>query len=75
MAVYQAGEPGNLVAECEDGGGFARLLEDRRRNSVLIGPGAGVNQRTRISVLAALGTRRAVVPVRCHHGPDFAHPP
>jgi NAD(P)H-hydrate epimerase len=61
MAIYQAGEPGNLVVECEDGGGFARLLEDGRRNSLLIGPGAGVNERTRASVLAALATLRAVV--------------
>src|SRR5260370_274756 len=61
LAIYQAGEPGNLVAECEDGGAFARLLEDERRNSLLIGPGAGVNERTRVAVLAALATRRAVV--------------
>ena len=61
MAIYQAAEPGNLVTECEDGGGFARLLEDHRRNSMLVGPGAGVNERTRASVLAALATRRAVV--------------
>jgi NAD(P)H-hydrate epimerase len=61
MAIYQAGEPGNLVIECEDGGAFARLLADERRNAMLIGPGAGINERTRVSVLAALATRRAVV--------------
>jgi ADP-dependent NAD(P)H-hydrate dehydratase / NAD(P)H-hydrate epimerase len=61
MAIYQAGEPGNLVIECEDGGTFARLLADERRNAMLIGPGAGINERTRVSVLAALATRRAVV--------------
>ena len=61
MAIYQAAEPGNLIAECEDGGAFARLLDDERRNSVLIGPGSGVNERTRASVLAALATHRAVV--------------
>jgi hydroxyethylthiazole kinase-like uncharacterized protein yjeF len=61
MAIYQAGEPGNLVIECEDGGAFARLLEDERRNAMLIGPGAGINERTRLSVLAALTTRRSVV--------------
>ena len=49
------------VAECEDGGAFARLLEDERRNAMLIGPGAGINERTRAAVLAALATRRAVV--------------
>ncbi len=61
MGIYQTGEPGNLVTECEDGATFARLLEDERRNAMLIGPGAGINQRTRVSVLAALATRRAVV--------------
>ena len=61
MAIYQAGEPGNLVVECEDGDAFARLLEDERRNAMLIGPGAGINERTRVAVLAALATRRAVV--------------
>ena len=61
MAIYQAGEPGNLVTECEDGDAYARLLADERRNAMLIGPGAGINERTRVSVLAALATRRAVV--------------
>jgi NAD(P)H-hydrate epimerase len=61
MAIYQAAEPGNLVAECEDGVAFARLLDDERRNSVLVGPGSGVSERTRASALAALATGRAVV--------------
>src|SRR5258707_15310566 len=61
MAYYHAAEPGNLVSESEDGAGFARLLADERRNAALIGPGSGVNERTRASVLAALATRRAVV--------------
>jgi NAD(P)H-hydrate epimerase len=61
MAIYQAAEPGNLVVGCEDGTGFARLLDDERRNAVLIGPGSGVNERTRASVVAALAARRAVV--------------
>ena len=37
------------------------LLDDRRRNGLLIGPGSGVNERTRDAVLAVLGTSRAVV--------------
>ena len=36
-----------------------RLLEDRRRNAFLIGPGSGVNDRTRDAVLAALAARPA----------------
>ena len=61
MAVYQAAEPGNLIAEVEDGEGFARLLGDERRNATLVGPGSGVNERTRGSVMAALATGRPVV--------------
>jgi NAD(P)H-hydrate epimerase len=61
MAVYQAAEPGNLIAEVEDGEQFERLLSDERRNAILIGSGSGVNERTRNSVAAALATGRPVV--------------
>ena len=59
MAIYQAAEPGNLVVDADDGAAFARLLADERRNAFLIGPGSGVNDRTRGAVLAALATRRS----------------
>jgi NAD(P)H-hydrate epimerase len=61
LEVYQSAEPGNLIAECDDGPAFARLLADERRNAVLIGPGSGINQRTRAAALAAVAARRAVV--------------
>jgi ADP-dependent NAD(P)H-hydrate dehydratase / NAD(P)H-hydrate epimerase len=61
LAVYQSAEPGNLVTVCEDGTAFGRLLEDERRNAILVGPGSGVGERTRTAALAALATRRAVV--------------
>ncbi len=61
MTAYQAAEPGNLVVEADDGPMFARLLEDERRNAVLIGPGSGVIERTKDAVLAALDARRRVV--------------
>ena len=61
MAVYQASDPGNLIARVDDAAAFAGLLDDRRRNAILVGPGAGLNERTRASTLAALATRRAVV--------------
>lgn len=61
MAIFQAAEPGNLVVEIEDGPAFAELLRDERRNAILVGPGSGVDDRTRASVLAALGTSRAVL--------------
>jgi ADP-dependent NAD(P)H-hydrate dehydratase / NAD(P)H-hydrate epimerase len=61
LAVYQSAEPGNLVTVCEDGNAFGRLLEDERRNAILVGPGSGVGERTRAATLAALATRRPVV--------------
>lgn len=61
MAVYQTAEPGNLIAEIEDGESFARLLGDERRNAILVGPGSGLNERTRASVVAVLATGRPVV--------------
>lgn len=61
LAVYQSAEPGNLVVDCEEGEAFVRLLEDERRNAILIGPGSGIGERTRAAVLTALSTRRSVV--------------
>jgi hydroxyethylthiazole kinase-like uncharacterized protein yjeF len=61
LSVYQSAEPGNLVTTCEDGRAFGRLLEDERRNAILLGPGSGVGERTRTATLAALSTRRPVV--------------
>jgi hydroxyethylthiazole kinase-like uncharacterized protein yjeF len=61
LAVYRAAEPGNLVAEVEDEAAFGRLIADTRRNAFLIGPGSGVNARTRKAVLLALAARRSVV--------------
>ena len=55
--IYRAAEPGNLV----NTGAVDRLIEDKRRNAFLIGPGSGVNDRTRDAVLAALAARRALV--------------
>jgi NAD(P)H-hydrate epimerase len=61
MPVFQAAEPGNLIVESEEGTAFGALLADTRRNAVLLGPGSGVDDRTRIACLAALAARRAVV--------------
>ncbi|MCQ8780092.1 hypothetical protein NQU49_26195, partial [Escherichia coli] len=61
MSIYQGAEPGNLVVEADSAAAFAELLADERRNAMLLGPGAGVEDRTRLAVLAALQTRRRVV--------------
>ncbi len=37
------------------------LLQDKRKNAILIGPGAGVNEKTRSNVLACLEARAHVV--------------
>jgi NAD(P)H-hydrate epimerase len=61
VLALQAAEPGNLIVEADDAAMFERLLADHRRNAILIGPGSGMNERTRNSVLAALATRRSVL--------------
>ena len=61
MPIYQVAEAGNLIVEAEDYAAFAHLLADERRNAFVIGPGAGLNDRTRGSVLAVLAARRSVV--------------
>jgi hydroxyethylthiazole kinase-like uncharacterized protein yjeF len=40
---------------------FAEMLADRRLNSIVIGPGAGIGERTRDFVHAALSARRGLV--------------
>ncbi|MCA6114180.1 NAD(P)H-hydrate dehydratase [Bradyrhizobium sp. WSM 1738] len=40
---------------------FAELLNDRRLNSIVIGPGAGISNRTRDLVHTALSTKRGLV--------------
>jgi len=42
-------------------GGLEQVLQDRRRNAVLIGPGCGVDDSTRAMVRIALGSGAAVV--------------
>jgi hydroxyethylthiazole kinase-like uncharacterized protein yjeF len=60
-AIYSAAEAGNLVTVVDEGGEFEALLEDQRRNAFLIGPGSGMNDRTRSAVLSVLRSRRALV--------------
>lgn len=55
------GRPGTIVATVADDDAFAALIDDPRRNAVLIGPGAGVSAGTRARVLAALGRGKACV--------------
>jgi ADP-dependent NAD(P)H-hydrate dehydratase / NAD(P)H-hydrate epimerase len=60
-AVYQAAEPGNLIQAITGSEDFRTLLDDRRKNAVLVGPGAGQGEKTRNLVLAALSAGKGAV--------------
>ncbi len=59
--VYAAALPGALVARRSGPADFRRLLEDARKNAVLVGPGAGLGPETAAAVDAACGRPGAVV--------------
>jgi NAD(P)H-hydrate epimerase len=62
LAVYAAALSGIIVQPAADPAAFAALLADRRRNAVLIGPGAGTTPETREMALAILkANKRAVL--------------
>ncbi|MEQ8664462.1 MAG: NAD(P)H-hydrate dehydratase [Rhodospirillales bacterium] len=59
--VYRAGDPGTLVDVVDDRLAFESLLADERRNAVVVGPGNGVDARTRDLAGAALASERPTV--------------
>ena len=52
--LYAASEPGNIITPFSSSSEFAILMEDKRKNVVLVGPGAGVSEETRSIVQTAL---------------------
>lgn len=58
--IYAAALTSIMVESLSDGD-LAPALEDKRRNAIVIGPGAGVNEHTRRNVLAAAATGRSLV--------------
>lgn len=58
LAIYRSGQPGTIV---QSAAGWDGLLEDRRRNAVVLGPGLGVGEETRRLVLAALAAGKTCV--------------
>lgn len=60
-AIYAGGQPGTIVANIESAASFADLIADPRINALLIGPGAGTDQRTRERVQQILALRRSTV--------------
>jgi ADP-dependent NAD(P)H-hydrate dehydratase / NAD(P)H-hydrate epimerase len=59
--IYAGALTGVLVQAASGIEAFRELLADPRRNTVLIGPGAGVEPETRDKTLAALAARKRVV--------------
>jgi NAD(P)H-hydrate epimerase len=50
-----------MIADIDSPRALARMLEDRRKNAVCIGPAAGVSEFTRARALAALESGAAIV--------------
>lgn len=61
MAANEAHLTAIMLAEADDALALGRLLSDRRKNAVCIGPAAGVGPETRAKVRAALASGAAVV--------------
>lgn len=61
LAVNAAALTAVMVRETQTPQQFAELLTDRRLNACVIGPGAGIGERTRDMVRAALSARCGVV--------------
>ena len=61
LPIYAADSAGLLTTPVSTAEEFDALLDDQRKNAVLVGPGAGVNRTTRDITLAALGRERATV--------------
>jgi NAD(P)H-hydrate epimerase len=59
--VHAAHQTSVMIDVADDDAGFGRALADARRNALLIGPGAGRDERTRRRVAAVLATGRAAV--------------
>ena len=61
LVVNAAALTAIMVREVDDADAFAAMLEDRRINTCVIGPGSGVGERTRSMALAAIRAGRRVV--------------
>ena len=61
VSIYASDLAGLLISPVANEDEFAVLLEDPRKNAVLVGPGCGVSRTTRNMALAALRADKAVV--------------
>ncbi|MBR0752526.1 NAD(P)H-hydrate dehydratase [Bradyrhizobium jicamae] len=74
LAVNAAALTAVMVRAVDNVIQFAELLDDKRLNSMVIGPGAGVSARTRDFVYTALSARRHLV-LDADALTSFAHAP
>lgn len=61
LIVNASGSPSIMVRATDDAHELETLLEDRRLNAILLGPGAGAGKSLQEKVLCALSGKRAVV--------------
>jgi ADP-dependent NAD(P)H-hydrate dehydratase / NAD(P)H-hydrate epimerase len=61
VSIYQTALEAVIVRPMAGLGDYVKLLDDDRRNALLIGPGAGHGEETRDLVRASLSSGRAVV--------------
>ena len=61
LPIYAAASASLIMAPDDDRRDFAELLEDRRRNAFLVGPGAGVGVETRLRVIETLAAGKSCV--------------
>lgn len=61
LAVQAAANLAIMVCQVEGEDGLSALLADRRINAAVLGPGGGVGEAMRRSVMAALGSQASVV--------------
>ncbi len=61
VSIYQTALEAVIVRPMAGLGDYVKLLDDDRRNALLIGPGAGHGEETRDLVRASLASGRAVV--------------
>ncbi|MHB8269657.1 NAD(P)H-hydrate dehydratase [Bradyrhizobium sp.] len=61
LAINASALTAVMIRAVDTAAEFADLLADKRLNACVIGPGAGVGERTRDLVLAALSARRGAV--------------
>ncbi len=59
--IYAVDMPGTLVHPLVGTNAFADILSDTRKNTALIGPGAGISPETRSKTLAALAAHKRCV--------------